>query len=371
MNKLFIFVFLLLSFSFINIYTTDLSKENYTGLKKDVQTDVLLNKIFAVHVTKQLPNRKYLPAGFHIPDKDNIPLFPDVRKTLHFALGEMVRPVEDFMNWEDCPYAVVTPLKKLFPQLININCYDTFILGDLILDDQVYLVIPSDEIKDINNSAIIITYDREKQTIREAVDKLIEKLQGWHIEMDSEDIEDSLHPAFLKGSNINTASFFEPLKHEKVGLAIGLRFSPLDGEHYRLSQMEMLLLSFCNEINSKNTKTQQATYLDEKTLQFNREELLQHLSLWSKEMEHYSWNYQSFKAYTEIANEIDYWIFIMDLELHLRNDYKKTLFSAPEPLITLLINKDRKSIKKWVKKNREQLENYSLALPCFDSELYQ
>lgn len=111
------------------------------------QADLLLDKIFAVHATRNLPYVDYLKAG--LGGKELNAPCPEVRKTVHFALGELVRPVKELMDWEDCPYALVTSLRNLLPQLLNINCYDTFILGDFRLHPDIYLILPIDMIDKI------------------------------------------------------------------------------------------------------------------------------------------------------------------------------------------------------------------------------
>lgn len=102
--------------------------------QQDNRLEELCEKLFAVHATNKLPAEGILYAGFggaRFTHEVGNHLYPNVRWTVHFALGELVRPVgDDWMNWENSPYAVVTPLKSLMPQLININCYDTFVLGN-------------------------------------------------------------------------------------------------------------------------------------------------------------------------------------------------------------------------------------------------
>jgi hypothetical protein len=85
-------------------------------------TEILLDKIYAVHATRCLPDPDYLRAGFSLDNVSPLEktMMPKARQTLHFALGELVRPVEGFMSWEDCRYAVITPLQVLLPQLILI-----------------------------------------------------------------------------------------------------------------------------------------------------------------------------------------------------------------------------------------------------------
>jgi hypothetical protein len=173
------------------------------------QADLLLDKVYAVHATRTLPEVDYLRAGWGFGDFTTAQkaLLPQVRKTVHFSLGELVRPVEGFMSWEDCPYALVTPLRTLLPQLINVNCYDTFIFGNLKLAPNSYLILPVGIADMAESKATIVTYDPQNKTLREAVDELIFSKGGWGIEMNSDDIEDELHEAYLNGNNVNKPDF--------------------------------------------------------------------------------------------------------------------------------------------------------------------
>lgn len=94
-----------------------------------LQADESLGKLlFAVHATDHFPKDGILHAGYGVHEE--IPEWvPNVRCTLHFSLGELVRPVgtgeEQWMTWENKLFAIVVPLENLFPQLINLNCYVT------------------------------------------------------------------------------------------------------------------------------------------------------------------------------------------------------------------------------------------------------
>jgi hypothetical protein len=297
------------------------------------QADLLLDKIFAVHATRNLPESDYLQAGWALNNATSLQktLVPQVRKTLHFALGELVRPVEGFMDWEDCPYAVVTPLRCLLPQLLNINCYDTFILGDLKLGPDTYLVLPVEIAEKIESQAIIVTYNPQNNTLREAVDELIFSKGGWHIEMNNEDIEDVLHEAYVEGENVNSLEFFRSLKEGRPWLSVGLRFDPLDGEHYRLSQIEQSLMVVGMQIVSNKGiegPTLENAYLENLVNSVN-----EHFTLWSRSMVDFHWCSESQKAYQQIAAELKKWICLIREELRIRECYGKTLMAAPDDLL--------------------------------------
>lgn len=203
-------------------------------------TEELGEKLFAVHATDVFPADGVAKAGFEL-DENAPKEIPNFRCTIHFALGELVRPLgDDWMSWEDKKYAVVTPLKQLYPQLVNLNCYDTFILGDYVLDEEAVLIAPKGTKVD-GISVTIFEYDSDS-TLREAVDTLIASKGGWKVTMLSEDLEDKYPPAIWNGVNINTPDSFQPILEELPHLSLGLRFDPHHGEAWRFSNTEMTLL---------------------------------------------------------------------------------------------------------------------------------
>lgn len=206
--------------------------------------------LFAVHATDTLPEEGILYAGYGKPE--TLPTdIPNVRCTLHFSLGELVRPLGDWMTWENKKYAVVVPLKNLYPQLVNLNCYDTFILGDLELTQEMYLVAPA------GTSSIggcsLFEYDSET-TLREAIDKLIATLGGWKVTMSEENLDEEYAPAYVNGTNINTPEFFATFIEMIPHLSLGVRWDPLHGEAWRLANLEMLLLSPASKIVKEEIK---------------------------------------------------------------------------------------------------------------------
>jgi hypothetical protein len=322
--------------------------------------DQLLDKIYAVHATHILPDSDYLRAGWvmeHCSPVQKV-LFPQVRATVHFALGELVRPVEGVMDWEDCPFAVVTPLRYLLPQLINVNCYDTFILGDLKLGPDTYLVLPVEIAERVESKAAMVTYDPQTTTLRQAVDELIDVKGGWHIEMKSDDVEDVLHEAYLDGNNVNTMEFFAPIKESCPWLSVGLRFDELDGEHYRLSKIEkglisvaMPFLSFSNaDLELKNSYLENVIY-----------EVNDNFEKWSHFFNVFNWPTDSLRAYQRLARELEKWTILIGEELRIRKVYGKTFFaSAPDEFLLEISSflEEVDLLQNLIDQNIEKLTNY-------------
>lgn len=195
--------------------------------------------LFAVHATDVLPEEGILYAGYGKPG--TLPEdIPNVRCTVHFSLGELVRPLGDWMTWENKKYAIVVPLKNLYPQLVNLNCYDTFILGDLELTKEMYLVAP--EGTPSIGECSIFEYNSDT-SLREAVDQLIATLGGWKVTMSDDNLDEEYAPAYVNGTNINTQEFFASFLEMIPHLSLGVRWDPLHGEAWRLANLEMLLFS--------------------------------------------------------------------------------------------------------------------------------
>jgi hypothetical protein len=345
-----------------------LNSANLISYSTQSQTDLLLDKIYAVHATRTLPDSEYLRAGF--APNNNTPIqkiLPQVRKTLHFSLGELVRPVEGFMNWEDCPYALVTPLRGLLPQLLNVNCYDTFILGDLKLGPDTYLILPIEVAAETESQATIITYDPQCKTLREAVDEFIFLKGGWHIEMNSDDIEDELHEAFMDGYNINSSVFFEPLKEGRPWLAVGLRFDPLDGEHYRLSHVELNILSVIMQMFSQEDID--LAYLESAKLENSILVVNDHFDKWSQSLTGFNWCTESQRAHQQIESEIKNCLNLINEELRIREVYGKTLISAPVDFLlecAALLNQPE-ALQLFIDQNTEQLKDYPMQIRDSDT----
>jgi len=194
-------------------------------------------QLFAVHATDELPNDGILHAGY---GRDSPGHLVGVRTTVHFSLGELVRPIGKWKSWEDKKYALVTPLKTLLPQLVNLNCYDSFIVGDLELTDEVFVVVPVGEFS--LSPCRMYEYDATVMTLRQAVDQLIASQNGSKVTMSDSNLDEGYFSAYVDGENINTHNFFSPLFQEFPYLSLGVRWEEMHGEAWRFAALEMCLL---------------------------------------------------------------------------------------------------------------------------------
>ena len=212
--------------------------------------ELLTEHLFAVHATHVLPDDGILHAGYGKPE-EYAEGIPDIRCTVHFSIGELVRPVgKDWMSWENKPYAVVTPLRCLYPQLVNLNCYDSFILGDLDLTEEMFIVAPKNTC--VNSRCTLFEYEAPC-TLREAVDALIASQGGWKVTMIGYKYDDKYRKATVDGVNINTHEFFAPLLSILPHLSLGLRWDSYHGEAWRFARWEMCAMELIHNPESESS----------------------------------------------------------------------------------------------------------------------
>lgn len=317
-------------------------------------TDVLEKKLIAVHATDYPPLGGLLKAGQggveNFEDKIEpqiLELLNQSRATIHFSLGELVRPVGDWKSWEECKFAVVVPLKDLMPQLININCYDTFILGDFKLSSTSILVAPEGEIQCNPEGYIIYEYNPSVSSLRESVDRAIQLLDGWSVHMLDNDEENILREALYEGENINTKSFYAPLLEGKPYLSVGLRFDKDEGEHYRLSSIEMEIFSLINYFFEFYSENNVVWPIDQ--LLSNIEFLNINFSAWENSLDGFKMEPYSLEAFQRLTNNVNIMTNIAQLEVYLNDKYSRTLKGLDKASRNELI-------KRWTQ--LEELKSY-------------
>ncbi len=307
---------------------------SFPCLATDLPEETIAQKLYAVHVTRRLPQDGILHAG--IGGKESLvgpipeELFPDFRCTVHFSLGEMVRPVEGVISWEDCPFAVVTPLSEILPQTINLNCYDTFILGDYLLGEKAILVMPLSYPIPGRIPCELHLYDPLSCTLREAVDEAIAMRGGWAVRMSSDDREDELAEAWFDGMNINQPSFFASLLQMRPHIAFGCRFEPLDGEAYRFGEIENILYSIAFSYLPLNSEMANRMSRDE--LCELARELVEKAGALSRYVDRLPFSEKSLEVYRRNHERLLSWVNILEADIHLRTLYGRTLMQSAEEL---------------------------------------
>lgn len=89
---------------------------------------------------------------------------------------------------------------------------------------------------------------------------------------------------------------------------MGLRFNECDGEHYRLSQIEQILMQFSMLLSASSDA--------EMDLVNAIQAINEHFTKWS--LSDFHWCLESQQAYQQIQSEIDKWNLLMKDELRIR-----------------------------------------------------
>ncbi|MBF0123208.1 MAG: class I SAM-dependent methyltransferase [Candidatus Omnitrophica bacterium] len=141
------------------------------------------------------------------------------RITTHFALGGLVQ-AETSRAGNNYEYAVVSPLKNLAPQLVNIFPTDTFILGNYRLKDGDFLVVPlGTQVTGLPKEVKIVYYDPKKEDLRGAVEGVIKRNKGWLIQQpETFGIGEK---AVLDGEDISHPDFFKAFLHQHPQVSFG------------------------------------------------------------------------------------------------------------------------------------------------------
>jgi hypothetical protein len=176
----------------------------------------LKEQIWAVHATNILPKDTLIPViGNYLTQE----IIPGISNTIHFSLGELVRPHSN-ISWEARSFAVITPLNSIIDHTVNIFAYDTFVIGNWKLKKETIVLIPEGtDISEIQEKPFsFVSYKSSEKTLRTAIDEIIQQRKGLHFKMEENSVLLGSRALLDESININTSSFFENLLKEKQGL---------------------------------------------------------------------------------------------------------------------------------------------------------
>lgn len=123
----------------------------------------IADKVLAVHLTDFFPADGIVRASPSNSGRFGV--------TLHFSLGQPVIN-HAFGSWSKRKYGVVTSLKNLEPQLLNLFPQDSFVLGDLQLSKDAVIFVPEgDPIPQI--PIRVVSYNPNQKTLKESIDAFI------------------------------------------------------------------------------------------------------------------------------------------------------------------------------------------------------
>jgi len=285
-------------------------------------------RVFAVHATPFIPADGVLRAGASdiSAGKQSIKSEPpSFRPTIHFSLGELVRGHGGF-SWENHAYAVVVPLGAIKSQLVNLNAYDTYVLGDIRLPEDAVLVMPKSEAHRAPPGVQVETYDPGKGALRSAIDRAIEKRGGWHIRMEEKSPSlDSV--GTVRGRNVNTAAFFDPFLKENPRVSFGSHIGSQVGIAFRFGNIEQAI----NRLMKGYSMFGSQTGTDE--MVFLKNFAKHHLSRLERELESARLPEGSMQSFREKREKALSWLNIVEADLELQRRRGVTLQRADERLL--------------------------------------
>lgn len=302
--------------------------------------DVLRSKMFAVHATPILPRDGILKAGTrditYNKQWDDEP--PSFRPTIHFALGELVREHRDH-SWDEHPYAVVTPLRALEPQLVNIFPHDTFILGDYKLTEDATVLVPGGtDTSRLPPNIRVVEYNREPG-LRNAVDQVIRDKDGWIIKMQPEGVAIG-SVAYIDGIEMNSAEFFRSLFETNPHISFGTHIDPERGDAFRFGVIEQTINTVMKTYSDhwfRYSTVQIQLYKSLVTINLSRlEASLQEARGLAPE---------ALETFEAKKQKLAGWLNVVNADLEIRERLGRTLSGAPE-WVQKQVQKDRSDLQR-------------------------
>ena len=348
---------------------------------KSTQPAKLQDHLYAVHATDFRPSQDNHVQLARSSIATNNPMEEEVLKklgnlrfTLHWSLGSVV-PLEGLKDCEDKAvdagkrqFAIVTLVKNLIPQLVNIYWNDTFILGNYALSDQDHVLIPEQLIEQNDTeswgNAKLHGYDPETEDLRQAVNRLLESFEGedpcmYKVHSKVQTVTDELQNEFtiscqgedqdISGSN---SHFFNDILQNDLSISFGLHgrhiCGGLQGEYLWLQ--EQVIIGYLFTIWLPLVDEPQLSPEDLKLLKMANDVAKEKLIEWVESKDSLIKVKEEFISF---QNNITDLCKIIDLELFLIEKYKMTLVGADKDHIYYLLENRNESIEKL----KEYLEN--------------
>lgn len=136
---------------------------------------------------------------------------PVYRRTYHFAFGHAVQSHEDG-SWDDCPFALLVPLKELVPYCVGGFLEDIFFIGPFPIPSSSILLSPSTLGEDQYNiikknfTGNLKTYTGD---LKESIQEQLKLVNAYTIEIQEK------HEALVDGRLVSQREFLKPLT-EKI-----------------------------------------------------------------------------------------------------------------------------------------------------------
>lgn len=308
----------------------------------------LEDKLFAVHTTNYLPvNGKQIAKASILAEHAELLNFtknmPNFRYTLHWCLGRVV-PSSGLLTVDEDgndkvidastrKYAIVTKLKNLYPQLVNIYLEDTFILGDYEISAKDTVIIPTDTDLDISNwpNANIRYYNPSVQNLDAAVHDFIMEKQGCIVvDAVNDNDSDQEHAIIYYNNGLQIIiDKKDPYFWETIIKELDISFGLHDPSGFRcnwqgsyLCMQEIIIQKIiCVLVGEIEADEHNLDYL--LFCKKNFSILSNSLIEWVKNTERFP---QSIKAeFISYQENLGAWVKLLDLEIFLIKEHQKTL----------------------------------------------
>lgn len=312
--------------------------------------ELLGNKIFAIHATKYIPKDGIIRAG-KSPG-------PGFRPTTHFSLGEVVHS-HSAGDWDDVPYAVVTPLKSLEPQLMSLMAFDTFTMGDFAVPREGWLVIPESDKTLAPKNINIHTYDPARKNLREATHELVENLGGWKIR--SESGADWRDEAFIGDKNINTPKFFDAYFKRYPHLSWGLHVNSIKGD----ADLSGWLARWTNYNLYGWFKDGESALEQSRSPMWDKVVAEEHMNSLERSLKSRSTPLpkESWDTFNEVKRKTKKWMNLIEIDQWFRTNHNASFLTArlreSERASIMLLADDPKALKKYLLELNEDWRKFS------------
>lgn len=301
-----------------------------------ISADVLRARLFAVHATNFFPENGVISAGNN-PD-------PSFRPGIHFSLGEVVRPHEharDTYSWDNMTYALVMPVGAIEEQLVNIETYDSFSLGDVRLSPEAIYVVPEAQVDRVPRGAHYVTYGGSL-TMRQAVNQAIKISKAWKLTMKNR--VGLGWPAERNGQNINHRAFFAPLLKENPQMGYGSHLNSEVGEGFRFGYIDQALQTMIPAFGSHGMNMTHAE------IQFLTTVIRHNLDKLDAFVRRNGFAAEVVANYLAKRQEALSWLSFVEIDNEIRSEYGFTLLKMDSDLLVPLfaLKRDRQKLKEAV-----------------------
>lgn len=209
----------------------------------------LISHCIAVHATDILPKNGVMVPGSlqYLKNKEGILeefSRETYRQTLHWSLNQ-IAPQHEGGNWSQRKMAILTPLNTLSAQLVNIAPLDTFVLGEVKMDERFTLVAEdSIDTSTLPEEVNVVRFNPQTETLLQAVASQVQRLGGaaFTARESEPDIVSVVDCASCNAPV--TYDHFHSLFDQYPRISYGDHMRSVRGEAWRFGQLERIFENF-------------------------------------------------------------------------------------------------------------------------------